>query len=116
MDPAIFGEHVSRGSIRGLLAGADGFESETLRQLLARHARLGRISERNGLVGTAEEVADFIEEFGEEADNDGFILSGDLHPVTVHRALDELVPILRRRGVLRREYGSGGLRENLTDF
>ena len=67
-------------------------------------------------MGTAEEIADFIEEFGEEADNDGFIFSGDLHPVTIHRMLDELVPILRRRGILRRSYGAGGLRTNLRDF
>lgn len=116
IDPAIFGDHVSRGSIAGLLGGADGFGSATLRELLIPKARLGRISEGAGVVGTAEEVADFIELVGAEADNDGFIFSGDLHPVTVHRMLDELVPILRRRGILRREYGTAGLRGNLTDF
>jgi hypothetical protein len=30
--------------------------------------------------------------------------------------LDELVPILRRRGILRTEFGGGGLRANLHDF
>ena len=30
--------------------------------------------------------------------------------------LGELVPILRRRGILRRTYGDGGLRGNLRDF
>ncbi len=28
----------------------------------------------------------------------------------------DLVPVLRRRGLLRREYGDGGLRANLFDF
>ena len=56
------------------------------------------------------------QELGDDADNDGFIFSGDLHPVTIHRMLDELVPILRRRGILRRSYGDGGLRGNLRDF
>lgn len=36
--------------------------------------------------------------------------------MTLHRMLDELVPILRRRGILRREYGDGGIRANLLDF
>jgi alkanesulfonate monooxygenase SsuD/methylene tetrahydromethanopterin reductase-like flavin-dependent oxidoreductase (luciferase family) len=107
---------VSQGSIKGLLGKAESFESATLRELLAAKARKGRISEHAGFVGTAEQVADFIEEFGEDADNDGFIFSGDLHPVTVHRYLDELVPILRRRGVLRNEYGGGGIQGNLRDF
>ncbi|NIZ90193.1 LLM class flavin-dependent oxidoreductase [Kineococcus rubinsiae] len=114
VDPAVFGDHVSRGTIRGLL-GDDG-ASTPLREVLTRKARKGRVSERAGFVGTAEEFADFVEELGEDADNDGFLFSGDLHPVTVHRVLDELVPVLRRRGVLRREFGGGGLRGNLFDF
>ncbi len=116
VDPAIFGDHVSRGSIKGLLGRFDSFADATLRELLTAKARLGRIASREGYVGTAEEIADFIEELGEEAENDGFIFSGDLHPVTVHRMLDELVPVLRRRGILRSSYGSGGLRGNLRDF
>jgi hypothetical protein len=55
-------------------------------------------------------------ELGDDVDNDGFIFSGDLHPVTVDRMLGELAPILRRRGVLNREYGDGGIRANLRDF
>ncbi|MGG7464813.1 MULTISPECIES: LLM class flavin-dependent oxidoreductase [unclassified Plantibacter] len=115
VDPAIFGDHVSRGSINAFLAGSD-FATSTLRELLIPKTKLGRISKGEGLVGTADEVADFIELLGDEADNDGLIFAGDLHPVTVHRTLDELVPILRRRGILRREFGGGGLRGNLSDF
>jgi FMN-dependent oxidoreductase (nitrilotriacetate monooxygenase family) len=116
VDPGIFGDHVSQGSIKGLLGKADSFASTTLRELLTAKARLGRISEHAGYVGTADEMADFIQELGDDADNDGFIFSGDLHPVTIHRMLDELVPILRRRGILRTELGNGGLRQNLRDF
>jgi len=117
IDPdAIFGDHVSRGSIKGLLAGASSFEDHTLRELLQRHARKGRAADRTGWVGTAQDIADYIEEFGEVADNDGFIFSGDLHPTTVHRFLDQLVPELRGRGLLRTEYGDGNLRANLADF
>jgi FMN-dependent oxidoreductase (nitrilotriacetate monooxygenase family) len=115
LDLTVFGPHVSQGTIRGLVGNAD-VETTTLRELAVRKARKGKISERAGYVGTAEQVADFIEELGEDAGNDGFIFSGDLHPVTLHRMLDELVPVLRRRGILRSEYGGGGVKANLSDF
>ncbi|SFI27990.1 MULTISPECIES: LLM class flavin-dependent oxidoreductase [Microbacterium] len=113
LDTAVFGEHVSHGSIRRLV-GAHGPDA-TLREILTAHARLGRLSDGSGFVGTAGELADRIEELGTWG-NDGVLLWGDLHPVTVHRMLDELVPILRRRGILRAEYADGGLRANLRSF
>tara|TARA_R110002020_G_scaffold50640_11_gene142819 strand:+ start:713 stop:2032 length:1320 start_codon:yes stop_codon:yes gene_type:complete len=116
LDPSIFGQHVSRGSIGWLRGGFESFDDVPLREILGQHARKGRITNRRGYVGTAEEIADFIEELGDDADNDGFIFSGDFHPVTIHRYLDELVPVLRRRGILRREYPGGGARANLFDF
>jgi len=113
LDLTVFGDHVSQGSIARLVGKHD--PSTPLRQLLAAQAKLGRLGQ-GGFVGTAEELADLIENLGETADNDGVLLWGDLHPVTVHRMLDELVPILRRRGILRTEYGDGGLRGNLSAF
>ena len=119
LDLSIFGEHVSQGSIKRLIGGFD--PSTPLREILAKQARLGRLNvpagtPGSGFVGTAEEFADLIEDLGENADNDGVLLWGDLHPVTVHRMLDELVPILRRRGILRSEYSGGGLHANLQSF
>jgi alkanesulfonate monooxygenase SsuD/methylene tetrahydromethanopterin reductase-like flavin-dependent oxidoreductase (luciferase family) len=108
-----FGDHVSAGTIRGLLGDTP---DAPLRELLTRKARKGRVSSRSGFVGTADEFADFIEELGADADNDGIIFSGDLHPAQVYRMFGDLVPVLRQRGLLRREYGSGGLRANLFDF
>ncbi|WP_431778409.1 LLM class flavin-dependent oxidoreductase [Microbacterium aurantiacum] len=110
----IFGEHVSQGSIRRLVGDRD-VATAPLRAHLTALAALGRISDRSGFVGTADEFADLIEELGEWG-NDGVLLWGDLHPVTVHRMLDELVPILRRRGILRREFVPGGLHANLRTF
>ncbi|WP_405375766.1 MULTISPECIES: LLM class flavin-dependent oxidoreductase [unclassified Microbacterium] len=112
LDPSIFGGHVSHGSIARLV-GAQAPDAP-LRHLLTAQARLGRLSDGTGWVGTADELADRIEEYGTWG-NDGVLLWGDLHPVTVHRALDELVPILRRRGILRSEY-AGSLRANLRPF
>lgn len=114
LDLSVFGDHVSQGSITRLLGGYDP-ATTPLRAMLAKQAKLGRLGQ-GGFVGTAGELADLIEDLGETADNDGVLLWGDLHPVTVHRMLDELVPILRRRGILRTEYSSGGLRGNLSDF
>lgn len=110
VDPGVFGEHVSHGTIAGLYGGT---EDAPLRELLTRKARKGLVAERAGFVGTAEAFADFVEELGDDADNDGLLLSGDLHPVTLHRMLDDLVPVLRRRGILRDELAAGGLRANL---
>jgi FMN-dependent oxidoreductase (nitrilotriacetate monooxygenase family) len=115
LDLSVLGGHVSQGSIKRLIGGHD-VQTTPLRVLLGSLARLGRISDRTGFVGTAEEFADLIEDLGENADNDGVLLWGDLHPVTVHRILDDVVPILRRRGILRTEYNPGGLLANLRDF
>ncbi len=115
LDLAIFGDHVSRGSINRLLGGYDP-ETTPLRQLLAKQARLGRLTDGSGFVGTADEFADLVERLGDDADNDGVLLWGDLHPVTVHRLLDDLVPILRRRGILRTSFAGGGIHGNLRDF
>ncbi|WP_194764137.1 LLM class flavin-dependent oxidoreductase [Microbacterium sp. UFMG61] len=113
LDLSIFGEHVSRGSIQRLIGDRD--EDAPLRAHLTALARTGRITDRSGFVGTAEEFADLIDELGDWG-NDGVLLWGDFHPVTLHRTLDELVPVLRRRGILRREYVDGGLQANLRAF
>jgi FMN-dependent oxidoreductase (nitrilotriacetate monooxygenase family) len=113
LDLSIFGAHVSRGSIQRLVG--DRGEDAPLRAHLTALVRAGRFSDRTGFVGTAEEFADVIEELGEWG-NDGVLLWGDFHPVSLHRTLDELVPVLRRRGILRREYADGGLQANLQAF
>lgn len=113
LDLNVFGPHVSQGSIKRLVG--DRGPDAPLRAHLTALARAGRISEGTGFVGTAEEFADLIEELGEWG-NDGVLLWGDFHPVTLHRTLDELVPVLRRRGILRREYAAGGLQANLRAF
>jgi len=114
--PGVFGQHVSQGTINNLVGRDGDIGTDTLRQIASRKARKGRISDGSGFVGTARQFADFIEELGDSADNDGFIINGDLHPVTVHRMLDQLVPELRQRGILRDSFGGGGLRDNLNSF
>ncbi|KQR22571.1 dibenzothiophene desulfurization enzyme [Agreia sp. Leaf335] len=84
----------------------------TLREILQVRAN------RDGLavIGTADEIVDHLEELGEASGGDGFLFAGQVHPANVHRTLDPLVPVLRRRGLIRREFGDGGLRGNLLDF
>ena len=114
LPPALFAENVSHGSLRRLTGDRD-VVSTPLRVHLTALAKLGRLSDRTGFVGTADEFADLIEDLGTWG-NDGVLLWGDLHPVTVHRTLDELVPVLRRRGILRREFTGDGLRADLHAF
>ncbi|RFA15002.1 oxidoreductase [Subtercola boreus] len=112
----VFGQHVSEGTINNLVGRGGSLEADTVRQIATRKARKGRLADGLGFVGTAVQFADFVEHLGESADNDGFIINGDLHPVTLHRMLDETVPELRSRGILRTSFGGGGLRANLRDF
>lgn len=84
----------------------------TLRQIL--QARSGGAGD--SIIGTTEEIADYLEETGEAVGGDGFLFSGFVDPVTVHGVLDKLTPELRRRGLLRTSYGNGGFRQNLLDF
>jgi FMN-dependent oxidoreductase (nitrilotriacetate monooxygenase family) len=84
----------------------------TLRQIL--QARSGGAGD--SIIGTAEEVADYLEETGAAVGGDGFLFSGFVDPATIHGVLDRLAPVLRMRGLLRTSYGDGGFRRNLLDF
>jgi FMN-dependent oxidoreductase (nitrilotriacetate monooxygenase family) len=84
----------------------------TLRQIL--QARSGGAGD--SIIGTAEEIADYLEETGAAVGGDGFLFSGFVDPATIHGVLDRLAPVLRMRGLLRTSYGDGGFRRNLLDF
>lgn len=115
----IFGDHVSRGSIKAFTGGVDSTDTVSLREILTAKAQLGRVGDGIAgtvgapTVGTASEVADLIEELGAEARIDGLLFSGDFHPTTVHRTLDGLVPELRRRGILAQAQGPTALKPRL---
>ncbi|WP_394940756.1 NtaA/DmoA family FMN-dependent monooxygenase [Psychromicrobium sp. YIM B11713] len=84
----------------------------TLREILRK--RSGGAGD--SIIGTPEEIADYLEETGEAVGGDGFLFSGFVDPSTVHGVLDRLVPVLRHRGLLRSSFGDGGFRANLRDF
>jgi alkanesulfonate monooxygenase SsuD/methylene tetrahydromethanopterin reductase-like flavin-dependent oxidoreductase (luciferase family) len=68
---------------------------------------------RRELVGTAEMVADRMQEIFESGACDGFVVSPVNHPGMFEQFCRSVVPELQRRGLFRREYTGRTLRENL---
>lgn len=64
-------------------------------------------------IGGPETVADLFEEWIEETDVDGFNLAYAVAPETFSDIVDHLVPELQKRGVYKRDYAPGTLREKL---
>ncbi|MFC4597271.1 hypothetical protein [Cohnella hongkongensis] len=62
-----------------------------------------------GLCGSAEEVADRLQEWLETGAADGFILHSEV-PGTLADVTNLVVPILQERGLFRREYEADTLR------
>ncbi len=65
------------------------------------------------VVGAPQQVADQLEQWVSETDVDGFNLTYAVMPETYENIIDLLVPELQRRGVYKKEYRSGTLREKL---
>lgn len=65
------------------------------------------------LVGTAETIADEMEEWIENRASDGFTIMFPFLPEGIDRFVDGVAPELQRRGLLRREYEGKTLRSNL---
>ena len=63
-------------------------------------------------VGSPQTVADILQRWFSERALDGANIHIG-HPAQFRRFLDEVVPILRERGVVRAEYEAGTLRGNL---
>ncbi|WP_067648873.1 LLM class flavin-dependent oxidoreductase [Nocardia harenae] len=64
-------------------------------------------------VGTAEQIADQIEEGFRGGEADGYILSAAQAPGTFHDFVDYVVPELQRRGLFRTDYTGSTLRDHL---
>ena len=65
------------------------------------------------LVGTPEHVANEIEHAWRETGCYGFNLSPTTNPDSVDDFVDQVVPILQKRGVYRTEYEGETFRQNL---
>ena len=65
------------------------------------------------LVGSAQTVADQLQEWVQETDVDGFNLASVVAPETFEAVVDLLVPELQARGLFKRDYAQGTLRNKL---
>lgn len=82
----------------------------TLRQL---YLSLATARGHRTVVGTPEQVADAIQLWFENGAADGFNIMPPILPTGLSDFVDQVVPILQRRGLFRTEYAGRTLRENL---
>ncbi len=78
---------------------------------IARLGNIGGLGPR--VVGSPAEVADFLQDWVEETDVDGFNLAYAITPGTFEDVVEFIVPELQRRGVYQTEYTPGTLRHKL---
>lgn len=85
-------------------------ERPTLRQLYRQVSTArGHLTS----VGTPEQIADVIQTWFEQDAADGFNIMPPILPTGLADFVDQVVPILQRRGLFREEYAGQTLRENL---
>lgn len=65
------------------------------------------------LVGTPEQVADQLEHIWRETGCHGYNMTPNVMPSSIETFVDEVVPILQKRGIYRTEYEGSTFRENL---
>jgi len=85
-------------------------ERPTLRQL---YRTMATARGHRVVVGTPEQVADGIQQWFEHGAADGFNIMPPVLPTALTDFVDEVVPILQKRGLFRTEYEGANLRENL---
>lgn len=69
---------------------------------------------RTRFVGTASQVAEQIDDAVQTRVSDGFIIGSHIVPTGLDEFVDQVVPLLQERGVLREDYTEGAtLRQNL---
>ena len=99
---------------RGLLAAtasSDTGKAITLREAAQRWALTVTMPQ---LIGTPEQVAEGMIAIWRETGCAGFNLSPTTNPDSVHDFVDQVVPILQREGVFRREYAGSTLRDHFN--
>ena len=101
--------------------GRNGWESSTdsikktarEKELTLGEMALQVTTPRHEFIGTAEQVADTMQDWFESGACDGFMLSGAVLPQGFDDFVDHVLPILKERGLFRTEYEAGTLRGNL---
>jgi FMN-dependent oxidoreductase (nitrilotriacetate monooxygenase family) len=83
-------------------------ERLTVRQIVARLS--GGRGHRT-VVGTPEQIADSLQEWSQAGAADGFTVAPPILPGGLTTFVEQVVPVLQRRGLFRTEYDLGTLRE-----
>ncbi|MEU6112296.1 LLM class flavin-dependent oxidoreductase [Streptomyces albidoflavus] len=96
---------VAQGAVRGMIEGAPD-SAQTF-------ADLARLIVTTRAVGTPEQIADQLATWA-AAGVDGFNVTYVTTPGTFEDFIGHAVPVLQRRGLMRREYTPGTLREKLV--
>jgi N-acetyl-S-(2-succino)cysteine monooxygenase len=85
-------------------------ENLTIRQL---YQQITGVRGHRVLCGTADEIADSMEEWFQGGAADGFNIMALTYPEGLDDFVDQVIPILQRRGLFRTEYESRTMRGNL---
>ncbi|MED1440966.1 MULTISPECIES: LLM class flavin-dependent oxidoreductase [Aeribacillus] len=106
-------EYIETNAVRSMLESltkASPNKKWTVREL-ANFAGIGGMGPV--IVGTPEQIVDTFEEWIDETDIDGFNLAYAITPGTFKDIVDLVVPELQKRGLLKKDYEEGTLREKL---
>lgn len=103
-----------------LTNGGQWVQQELVRMARAEDLTLGQLAKRAtvsrasfSMAGTPEQVADMMEDWFRAGAADGFSLSPNYLPGGLEDFVDQVVPILQKRGLFRTDYQGATLRENL---
>ncbi|GAA4912561.1 NtaA/DmoA family FMN-dependent monooxygenase [Nesterenkonia rhizosphaerae] len=89
-------------------------EGQTVKDLRSSAAGGGRAKNGLRVVGTGAQAADALTRWAEESGLDGFNIGNQISFGTIRDFVDQVVPVLQRRGLARTEYTPGEtLRERL---
>jgi FMN-dependent oxidoreductase (nitrilotriacetate monooxygenase family) len=71
------------------------------------------VTARHEFIGTASQIAQQLDENVQSRAADGYVLGGNIVPHGIDDFVDQVVPLLQERGVLRTEHAEGTLRDTL---
>jgi FMN-dependent oxidoreductase (nitrilotriacetate monooxygenase family) len=117
IDPDVSAESIIQGRVRmypdPLKTAAQWRELAAAEQLSIRDLII-KVTGGQTFVGTPAQVADAMDRFVQGDGSDGFVLAPHLTPTGLDDFVDQVVPLLQERGVLRHDYEPGTtLRERL---
>jgi len=105
-------EMETKGS-QGLLKAFSHIEGEKPLTIRDVAIRWGLAVGKPQLIGTPEQVADQMEGIWRETGCIGYNVTPTINPSSVEDFVDQVVPILQKRGIYRTEYEGTAFRENL---